>query len=553
MEKEHWYKEIPPRPAQPRSYSETDRRYWYDEEYAGWRAVKHPLPLSPGDGPKGKRLDIFCQGGHPYWLEYQKGAKEEAEKEGFCVHFHYADWDQEVQTDSLIAVLKEKPDMIIFSPVETIGGAECINLAYEAEIPIIGSNQVLDAESYTKIIAWAGPDDWGQQRKLARHFADEVKQGGGYCMVTHRPGTSVYLARTWGVISELDAIAPHLKLLDTQFTQFNREETRRVVKQWIETYGSELVGIVSADDSLPQEGINRALAECGREDIIRVANGATRRGLGFIRNGSLSAVTWQPPEVDGALAVKIAADWFKGFRIDPITYLPQHIITKENVDSFLIKGLGFEDFHGEDLCRMILEGNLEEIHGFFEDIKRRVVNEQIVGEEYFGGFAIQLMSNLLTLADKKGESGVELAGGYEMLYKGLFQQPTVSRSLDWLSNLAIAIVERLMESQQISGSLVDRLTVYIELHYSEAVSLKTLSEQFGLSAAYLGKVFKEHTGLSFSRYLNEYRITKAKELLTSGNMKAKEVAEAVGYADSSYFYTTFKKFTGTAPSDYITD
>lgn len=551
MEKKYRYKEIPPRPSNPRSYPESDKRYWYDEEYAGWRTVKYPLPLSPGDGPKGKRLEIFCQGRHPYWLEYMKEAKKEAEKENFMVNFHFSDWDQEVQTNTFIEVLRTNPDMIIFAPVELSGGSECIRLAYEKGIPVIGSNQVLDDESYARIIAWSGPDDWGQQRLLARHFASQLERQGGYCLLTHQPGTSTYLARTWGIISELAAVAPHLKLLDKQFSGFNREQSRRVVHQWIEKYGPQLVGIVSADDSLPQEGINRAIVECNREDIVRVANGATRRGLGFIRTNSLSAVTWQPPAIDGSLAVKIAADWFKGFRVDPITYLPVRIITMENVDSFLIEGLGFEDFHGEDLSRMILEGDLEAIVGFFDDIKRRVVNEQIVGEEYFGGFAIELMSNLLTLADKKGWDGVSFAGGYEMLYKGLFQQPTVSRSLDWLYNLAVKMVERLMETKQLSGSLVDRLNVCIELHYNKPISLKTLSDHFGLSAAYLGKVFKESIGVSFSRYLNQYRIEKAKKLLSSGNMRTKDVAEAVGYADSSYFYTTFKKFTGTSPSDYV--
>jgi two-component system response regulator YesN len=201
---------------------------------------------------------------------------------------------------------------------------------------------------------------------------------------------------------------------------------------------------------------------------------------------------------------------------------------------------------------MILEGNLEEVDGFFDDIKRRLENEQLVGEEYFGGFAIELMSNILTLAGNKGEDGVALAGGYEMLYKGLFQQTTVSRSMDWLHDLTVKIIQRLMETKQLSGTLVDRLTVYIELHYSEPISLKTLSDHFGLSAAYLGKVFKEHTGASFSQYLNEFRIGKAKDLLAVGNMKAKDVAEAVGYADGSYFYAIFKKFTGTSPSDYCT-
>ena len=550
MEKEHWFREIPPRPSNPRSFPETDRRYWYDEEYAGWRTVKLPLPGSPGDGPEGKRLDVFCQGRHPYWLEYMKGAKEEAEKAGFRAVFHFSDWDQEMQTRELVKVLEEKPDMIIFAPVETSEGCDCIRMAYRAGIPVIGSNQVLDADSYTRIIAWTGPDDWGQHRKLARHFASAVKRPGGFCMLTHQPGTSTHLARTWGIITELSSAAPDLRLLDQRFTGFNRENSRKVVLEWIERFGSDLVGIISADDSMPQEGVNRAIAESGREDIIRVANGATRRGLGFIRNGTLSAATWQPPEIDGSLAVKVAADWFRGLRVDPVTYLPVCIITRENVDSFLIKGLGFEDFHSEDLCRMILEGNLEEVDGFFDDIKRRLKNEQIVGEEYFGGFAIELMSNILTLAGNKGEDGVAIAGGYEMLYKGLFQQTTVSRSLDWLHELAVKVIQRLIESRQLSGSLVDRLTAYIELNYSEPLSLKTLSDHFGLSAAYLGKIFKEHSGDSFSRHLNEFRIEKAKELLAGGNMKAKDVAEAVGYADGSYFYAIFKKYTGTSPSDY---
>lgn len=550
MERERWYREIPLRPADPRSFPETDRRYWYDEEYAGWHAVKLPLCPSPGSGPRGKRLVIFCQGMHPYWLDYMKGARQEAKREGFTVEFSVSDWDQELQNRTFLEVLESRPDMIIFTPVEPAGGRACIRLAYEAGIPLIGSNQVLSADSYTRIIAWSGPDDWAQMRQLARHFASQVTRPGGYCMLTHQPGTSTHLARTWGIISELASIAPDLKLLDRQFTGFSREKSRSVVLEWIERYGSELVGIVSADDSLPQEGINRAVAEANREDIVRVANGATRRGLGMVRNGSLSAVTWQPPEVDGSTAVTIAADWFKGLRVEPITYLPVCIITRENVDSFLIEGLGLEDFHGEDLSRMMLEGNLNEIEAFFDDMKRRVVNETIVGEEYFGGFAIELMSNILNLAKRKGEDAVALAGGYEMLYKGLFQQMTVTRSLDWLHDLSLKVVQRFMESGGLTGSVVDRLTAYIELHYSQPISLKTLSEQFGLSAAYLGKVFKEQTGVSFSRYLNEFRIGKAKDLLAAGSMKAREVAEAVGYADGSYFNAMFRKYTGSSFSDY---
>jgi two-component system response regulator YesN len=162
------------------------------------------------------------------------------------------------------------------------------------------------------------------------------------------------------------------------------------------------------------------------------------------------------------------------------------------------------------------------------------------------------MSDLITLAKNNGVDPVELAGGYEMLFKGLFRQKTVAGSLGWLRSLAVALVDRLMDMNRLTGSLEERLSAYIELHYSEPVALKTISNHFGLSAAYLGKVFKESQGISFSRYLNEYRIAKAKELISAGAMKAKEVGLAVGYSDANYFYSIFKKITGQSPSDYGT-
>jgi AraC-like DNA-binding protein/ABC-type sugar transport system substrate-binding protein len=550
MDKERLKRNIPPRPADPRSFPENDSRYWYDEEFAGWQVVKKEPPVSPGDGPEGKQIEVFCPGFHPYWSDYEKGLRKEAERHGLSVMVHYSDWDQDDQTGRFIEVVNRKPDLVILVPAETSGGSECIRYAYGKGVPVIASNQVLANDIYPLVLAWTGPDDWGQQRLLARRFAGALNRPGGYCIVTHRPGTSTYLSRSWAAITELSRIAPDLRLLDMRFTGFNRENSRRLVQEWIDRFGTDLVGIISADDSLPQEGINRAVAERGREDIIRVASGATRRGLGFIRNGTLSAATWQPPEVDGALPVKVAADWFRGLRIEPINYLPVSIITAGNVDSFLAQGLGVEDFHGEDLCRMILEGSLEEVSGFFEDIKARLVNEQIVGDEYFGGFVIELTADIINLAKAKGLDPVALAGGYEMLYKGLFHQVSVARALDWLQSLAVGVVDRLMEGRRLTGSLVDRMLAHIELHYSEPLSLKTLSDHFGLSAAYLGKVFKEQTGHSFSRYLNEFRIGKAQQLFDSGNLKGKDVARDVGYSDANYFYAMFKKIAGTSPSDY---
>ena len=546
---------IPPRPADPRSFPESDSRYWYDAEYAGWRIAKHQLPNSPEDGPAGKSIALFLPGSHPYWADYDKGFRREAENHGFQVSIFQADWDQDYQLSTFRQEVDNKPDLIILVPVEVREGSQCIAYAYQRNVPVVCSNQTLEREAYANIIGWTGPDDWGQHRLLARYFAAAVgeqrgKEEGGYCIVSHRPGTSVCEARVWGIITELAKCAPGLKFLEKRFTGFNREASRLTVLDWIDRYGDELVGIISSDDSFPQDGINRALAQRQREDIVRVASGATRRGIGCIKQGTLSAETWQPPELDGELPVKVAADWFKGLRIDPITYLPIRIITRENVDGLLEDWQGLEDFHGEDLARMVLEGRLDEISGFFEDLHRRLGSERFSGEAYFGGIAIDLISILINLSRSKQLNPIDLAGGYDMLYKGLFSQERVSKSLDWLQKFAISIVKQLMDQRSLGGTIVERLFAYIEIHYAEPLSLKTLADEFALTAAYLGRVFKEQTGNTFSRYLNTFRVKKAIDLISRQHITAKEAGLAVGYSDPNYFYTIFKKVTGISPSEY---
>ena len=543
-------KELPLRPDDPHSLDERDPLYWYDEEYAGWMVSKRNQPPQPNVDPAGKLIRIFCPGNHPYWTAYEEGMRGEAERQGFRVVVAYGDWDTEKQQRQVVEGVAAGADCIVLIPVDRQAGTELLKEINRSGIPVIVSNQSLEPEAYSYIVAWTGPDDWGQHRLLARRFAERLEGRGGYCIVTHRPGTSAYLARSWGVISELSQHAPGMKLLDTAFTGFNREQTRIQVSEWLTRFGTGLKGIISADDALPVAGIRAALEEAGRTEIVCMANGATRRGLGFLKAGWLEAITCQSPRLDGALPLRVAADWFRGLSIDTITYLPTYLISRDEADLFLKEGRATEDVHCEELSRLVIEGNLPEIDAFFEDFTRRLSHERIAGEEYFRGVTIEILAELLGLARAKQVDLLRIVGGYEMLYKGLFQQRFIGRTLGWLQKLARSLVEEMIDSHQLHGSVVDQAVAHVELHYADPMSLKTLSQQFGLSAAYLGKLFREQTGLSFSRYLNEFRIEKAKELLRAGNCTAKEAGLAVGYADASYFYSIFKQICGLSPTEF---
>lgn len=85
---------------------------------------------------------------------------------------------------------------------------------------------------------------------------------------------------------------------------------------------------------------------------------------------------------------------------------------------------------------------------------------------------------------------------------------------------------------------------------SEDLSLKQLAEEVYLSPTYLGRIFKEHTGVSFSAYLIQLRLEKAKQLLADPSLKIYEVSERVGYSDQAHFTHIFKKFIGITPQEY---
>ena len=329
---------VPPeRPADPEALPEDDPLHWYDMEYAGWRCTKTNLPPSPRSGARGKRIVCLRHMDHPYTTAYTRGMQRVADAYGIHLKTLTAgNADVNIQSQQVDQVINERPDLVIIFPVDAKSVVPMLRKLNQAGIPVIASNLIPVDAGLPYVLTWTGPDDWGQFRMLTREFARRMNHEGGYCIVQHMPGGSPYFSRTWSIITELGKIAPRMKLLEKQTTKLEAEKTMQVVSDWIAKYKDELKGIVSADDSGVQIGINQACKNAGREDIIRVAAGHSKVGMDFIKAGTLHASTCQSAEADGALPMKVAADWFCGKEIArPVYYLPKHIITKDNVDQYM--------------------------------------------------------------------------------------------------------------------------------------------------------------------------------------------------------------------------
>lgn len=91
---------------------------------------------------------------------------------------------------------------------------------------------------------------------------------------------------------------------------------------------------------------------------------------------------------------------------------------------------------------------------------------------------------------------------------------------------------------------------YIHKNYAGDLDLNTISQDLGFSSSYLTKVFNKIEQTTPSKYIRNYRMNIAGQLLNNKDMTIAQIAEAVGYNDPFHFSKSFKQTFGISPTDY---
>ena len=110
-------------------------------------------------------------------------------------------------------------------------------------------------------------------------------------------------------------------------------------------------------------------------------------------------------------------------------------------------------------------------------------------------------------------------------------------------------IERNRQSH--SAILVAQIIEYIENNLSEPnLGTKIIADRFDMNPAYLGRLFKEQQGLSFSNYINGRRVEISKDMLSATDRTLADIGREIGYTESSSFIRFFRKFEGVTPGQY---
>lgn len=97
-------------------------------------------------------------------------------------------------------------------------------------------------------------------------------------------------------------------------------------------------------------------------------------------------------------------------------------------------------------------------------------------------------------------------------------------------------------------TLIDDILKYIDLHYSEDITLTALSKNFGYSKYYFSALFNDKFKTGLTNYLNSVRVYKSLPLLKKYNIA--EVATLTGFKSPQQYHLYFKKIFGVTPHKY---
>jgi two-component system, response regulator YesN len=128
---------------------------------------------------------------------------------------------------------------------------------------------------------------------------------------------------------------------------------------------------------------------------------------------------------------------------------------------------------------------------------------------------------------------------------------TLGQLKELLIDFVLESKEEITKLRRLSTkSEVYKIKQYIDSHYHENISLKTIAAKFYMNPVYLGQLFKKTYGIYFKEYLLQIRVNEAKRLLRQSDNRIYEIAESVGFNNTDYFVTIFGKIENITPSEY---
>lgn len=293
----------------------------------------------------GKKVGvIICTNQNPFCAAWANSVQAGLQKQGATVTVLTSVFDPAVDAQNMNRLIADKPDLIISVPASASAIVPSYIRAKQAHIPILGAIGRQSPDGAKIVTAEARTDDPALGKFAAQNLVEGMKKAG------FSKGNVIALTGTASQNNVTDRMAsfkaymqkfPQYKIVAIQDTNWDQATSAKVAQQLFSKYASKggIQGAYGMADNMAigiiqgaqQAGVKIGVAKKG---LIVSGSNCLAVGINAIKAGTEYGTGTQAPQVEAALAVKVATQILTGATTPKVSYVHEDRITKANVAKF---------------------------------------------------------------------------------------------------------------------------------------------------------------------------------------------------------------------------
>lgn len=222
-------------------------------------------------------------------------------------------------------------------------------------------------------------------------------------------------------------------------------------------------------------------------------------------------------------------------------YVGQQVLSETLTTTY--DSLNFDTKDAEPLFSSLRAGKLDEARTIWKEIF------ETIRDANFNDFRFYVRYLLKYLNTMQSELGLEPLANTSDLFKDLEDVAELHHLLDtiFVRIESEQLDQRKNHLRQLAAKINERITAGYQ---DDNLSAQSIADEMGMNAVYLGRLYRESTGMSIGEALKRTRIENAKQLLLETSDSVKEIASRVGFSNNKYFFVVFKELIGMTPKEF---
>ncbi|SMO41613.1 sugar ABC transporter substrate-binding protein [Melghirimyces algeriensis] len=268
------------------------------------------------------------------WLSYLYDAmKDGAKDKNVDLKMVDAKNDSSKQLSQVEKFATEGVDVIVVCPVDTAAVKPMVNVAKQANIPIVIVNRIPPKDVMKDVDSYVGSESIKGGIIQMEEVAKILNNKGNVAIMTGQLGHEAQVKRTVGN-KEVIQKHPDMQIILEGTAKWQRAEGIQLMENWLQS-GKKIDAVVANNDEMAIGAI-KALKEAGKLDETVVAGvDGTPDALKYVKSGDLDVSVFQDPVGQGKGAIDTAVKLAKGEKLkDKMVWIPYELITKRNVQEF---------------------------------------------------------------------------------------------------------------------------------------------------------------------------------------------------------------------------